>query len=183
MSNRPILGLIYSAIVSTAAGCTSVPPAPTVPPAAGDELIIIRNEPGPFCGRCDSVKVVALSDGRVWVEHGYWAGKYRNWRVERRLEQASPQSFARFREHLIPFRPHGQLVLDDKPPCETFWHDVDGVRVEWRDSNGADTLIFNFGCDPKTKQAMAAALKAAPDLLGIDSLKIPWGQWVVTSSG
>jgi hypothetical protein len=173
-----VIGL---ALAATLAACVSVPPPPIAPLVASDELITMENEPGPFCGRCDNVKITALSDGRVWIEHGYWAGRYRDWRVERRLEHALPENFARFREALRPHRPRGELALQEKPPCETFWNDVDGARVEWRDANGTDRLILNFGCDPASKRAMADALRAAPNLLGIATLKIPWGQWVATT--
>jgi hypothetical protein len=119
----------------------------------------------------------------VWIDHGYWAGRYSNWRIERRLEQVYPQNFANFRNRLRAFRPRGELALQGKPACETFWNDVDGVRVEWRDAAGADMLLLNFGCDPNAKHDMAEALRSAPDLLGIASLKMPWGQWAASSSG
>ena len=111
----------------------------------------------------------------------FWQGKYRNWRVERRLVQTTPERFASFREALSPYRPKGELSLQDKPPCHTFWFDVDGVRVEWQDASGTDRLLLNFGCDPESNRAMADALRAAPDLLGIARLRIPWGQWSATA--
>ncbi len=58
---------------------------------------------------------------------------------------------------------------------------MDGVRVEWKDGTASDKLILNFGCDPQAKQAMAEALRAAPNVLGISTLKLPWGQWVATT--
>ena len=171
------LGLL-AFVTATLAACVSVPRSPTAPSGVSDQLITLENEPGPFCGRCDNVKITALSDGRVWMEHGYWAGNYRDWRVERRLEQVLPERFARFREALRPYRPKGELALQDKPPCKTFQPDVGGARVEWKDATGEDKLILNFGCDPEGKRAMADSVRAAPDLLGIAALKMPWGQWV-----
>jgi hypothetical protein len=141
----------------------------------------MESHPGPFCGRCDSVKITVLSDGHVWIEHGYWRGDYRDWTVNRRRERVSVESFALFRERLRAHRPNGELVLRGKPPCETFWHDVDEVWVEWRDRRRADKLIFNFGCDPETRRGIAEALRAAPDALGIPTLKLPQGQWLAIS--
>jgi len=150
---------------------------------AGRALITIESEPGPFCGRCDTVKIRALSDGQIWIEHGYWAGHYRDWRVERRHIHGSPERFAHFRGALLPYRPSGTLSLREKPPCETLWNDADGARVEWKDAGRTDKLLLNFGCDPETRKAMADAVRAAPDLLGIARLKMPWGQWVATTPG
>jgi hypothetical protein len=172
---------IWLAAAAALAACADVPRAPTGPLAAGDELITLENESGPFCGRCDTVKITALSDGRVWIEHGYWAGRYRDWRVERRLEQVPRENFERFREHLRPYRPSGELLLQGKPACDTFWSDVDGVRVTWRGTTGNDKLVLNFGCDPEKMRAMAEALRAASGALGIRTLQLPWGQSVATT--
>jgi hypothetical protein len=161
--------------------CIHAPP--TVPIATGGQLITVENEPGPFCGRCDTVKVTALSDGRVWIEHSYWAGHYTDWTVERQRERVPVENFARFRDQLSRYRPRGVLALNDKPPCDTFWNDIDGVRVEWRDGANSDKLFLNFGCDPQGKRAMVEAVKSAPGLLGISTLKMPWGQWVATTPG
>ncbi|WP_428682572.1 hypothetical protein [Sphingopyxis sp.] len=127
------------------------------------------------------VKITAVSDGRVWIEHGYRTGKYRGWRLERQLEYVTPDKFARFVQALRPYRPKGELSLQDRPACQALWNDMDGVRVAWIDANGTDKLIFNFGCDTDSNRKMADALRAAPDLLGLASLKMPWGQWVATS--
>lgn len=181
IGNRLSSAVIGLACFAALAACAGVPRPPTMPLARGEVLIKLENEPGPFCGRCDNVRITALSDGRVWIEHGFWQGKYRNWRVERRLVQTTPERFASFREALSPYRPKGELSLQDKPPCHTFWFDVDGVRVEWQDASGTDRLLLNFGCDPESNRAMADALRAAPDLLGIARLRIPWGQWSATA--
>lgn len=155
------------------AGCASFPLPPTALMAANDQLIVLENSSGPFCGRCDHLKITALSNGRVWIEQGYWAGFYRDWRVKRRLVQTSPERFADFREALRPHRPKGQLALNGMPPCKTFMHDTSGVRVEWKDDTGSDELILVFGCDRETTRTMADAIIAAPGLLGIVALKMP----------
>jgi hypothetical protein len=154
---------------------------PSAPSSTSDELIVMENDPGPFCGRCDTVKLTVSSDGRAWIEHGYWAGNYRDRRVERRLEHVLPANLARFREHLRPYRPRGEISLQEKPACDVLWYDVDGVRVEWRDANRTDRLILNFGCDPAVHRRLAEALRVAPDLLGIPTLKMPWNQWLVAT--
>lgn len=171
------------AAAATLAACVGGLKPPTAPLNAGGSLITVESESGPFCGRCDKVKITALSDGQIWMEHGYWAGPYRDWRVERQHIQGAPERFARFRDALLPYRPTGTLALQDQPPCTTLWNDVDGARVEWKDAKGSDKLLLNFGCDPETRRAMADAVRAAPDLLGIATLKMPWGQWVATTPG
>lgn len=173
--------LLAVVVMSCLSSCAIVPAPPVRPIAEGDELITLENEPGPFCGRCDSVKLTALSDGRVWIEHSYWAGRYQDWTTERKLVRVPTASFQRFRDHLSRYRPHGVLALNQKPPCATFWNDVDGARVAWLDRTGQDKLFLNFGCDPEAKKAEIEALKSAPALLGISTLRMPWGQWLATS--
>lgn len=136
------------------------------------ELIVIENENGPNCGPCNSTKIAAYSDGHIWIEHGHWAGEYRDWQITRRLQRATSEQFARFREHLRPFRPEGELDLTDTKACKTYWADSGGVRVEWYGSGSDAFLRFDFGCDPDIRQAMAEALKTAPRELGVTDL--PW---------
>lgn len=168
--------LVLSAFLG---GC--VPTPPTRPILPDGQLITIENEPGPFCGRCDSIKVIGMDDGRVWIKHSYWAGRYTDWTTEWDMKRIAPENFAKFREKIRPYRPRGQRELQDKPPCTEFWTDMDGVRVEWRDASGNDNLILNFGCDHEANGTMANALRAAPSLLGIKGLKLPWGQSVATT--
>lgn len=182
MSSLPTVSLLPLAAFSLAlSGCANLRPPPTHPMPNG-ELISVENQPGPFCGRCDSVKVTVLSNGRVWTEHGYWAGRYTDWTIERRLRRVSLATFLRFADRLRPFRPHGQLSLNEQPQCARLASDFDGAQVQWRDRAGSDKLILDFSCDPQVRQAMAVAIRDAPELLGFRGLRMPWGQWVARTA-
>jgi hypothetical protein len=148
--------------------------APLNPPAelAGGMLISYETESGPFCGRCDGTKLTVASDGRVWIEHGYWAGRYRDWTIERRQVKVSPEQFAAFQQRLEPYRPEGTLELNDQPQCEEFWTDMAGVRVSWRDGGKESRLLYNFGCNPTANAAMRDAINAAPSALNIKGLTV-----------
>lgn len=162
--------LLLACLFSGVASC-----APLKPPAvlSGGTLISYETESGPFCGRCDSTKLTVGSDGRVWIEQGHWAGRYRNWMVTRRLVKATPEQAAAFSRALEPYRPEGTLALNERPPCKEFWTDMAGVRVSWIESGGTSRLFYNFGCDPASNAAMRAAVNAAPAALGIKGLAIP----------
>jgi hypothetical protein len=146
---------------------------------AGD-VVTWENEVGPFCGRCDSLKLQIASDGRVWIEQGYWAGHYRDWRTHRYLAKVTPERLTAFRTAIDPFRPAGLRELDGAS-CKNFWTDMPGVRVIWKTGGAADELRANFGCDPETNAGMAAALKQAPDLLEIPGLQAPAFTWAATT--
>jgi hypothetical protein len=159
-------------------GCASVPVSPPTP---GGELISYETSPGPFCGRCDSIKLTAVSDGRVWIEHGRWYGDYTDWRVARRRVKVSPDQFAQFRQQLVAYRPAGDLALDGRESCAAFYTDMSEVTVAWRGGGADASLRFNYGCDPEARAEMAAALAAAPKALGVRNLRIPDNDWVATT--
>jgi hypothetical protein len=147
----------------TLAGCATIASPPS------EELITYETHPPPFCGKCDTIRVVAASDGRVRVERGHWAGLYRDWRIVRQDVRVTPEQFARFRETLAPYRPQDELRLNDQPPCKTFTPDLGEVSVSWR-GRGADArMAFNRGCERETRSAMAQALQAAPSALGLQT--------------
>jgi hypothetical protein len=117
------------------------------------------------------------NDGRVWIEQGHWAGEYRNWRSTRQEAQVSAENLSRFRARLDEYRPQGELILADQPPCATFDTDNSGVHIAWRDEQGLDRLDYNFGCEWEARRAMAEALKAAPALLSIPGLRVRELEW------
>ncbi|MEZ6023764.1 MAG: hypothetical protein R3C16_10220 [Hyphomonadaceae bacterium] len=158
---------IIFALVS--AGCAV---SSTTEPPIDVRGVTFETYPGPFCGRCDTTKITVADDGRAWIEQGYWAGDYRDWRVTRREAQISAESLARFRARVDEYRPRGQLALDDQPPCQTFEADNSGINIAWRDERGADRLAYNFGCDSEVRRAMADALRTAPALLEVPGLRI-----------
>lgn len=145
--------------------CAAVAAAGPAPRLVG-ESITYKTSPGPFCGRCDTILIVAGSDGQVRIEEGYWAGRYRDWRTKRRTIRVSTEQFGRFREVLAPYRPAGDLILNDRPACQTLVPDSDEVDVTWR-GDDISRLKFYFGCDVETRSAMAGALREAPSTLGL----------------
>jgi hypothetical protein len=166
-------------IASGLSAIALVPACATIPrvPAQmenGTELISLETSPGPFCGRCDSVKITALSDGRVWIEQGHWAGDYTDWRTTKRFETVSVEAFSRFRAALQAYRPHGKAIFVDQRNCTVLMADLDQIDVKWRDMESEDQLVFNFGCDPQSRHAIADALRNAPGELGILRLEMPW---------
>ena len=133
------------------------------------ELITYETQPAPFCGRCDTIKLEASSDGRVRIERGHWAGRYRDWRIVRKTVRVTPEQFASFREALAPYRPDGELRLNDELPCKTLNTDQGGASVSWR-GGGADAhLAYNRGCDGEARAAMVKALEVAPSSLGLQT--------------
>jgi hypothetical protein len=155
------------ALVSLAlAGCVTLP---TSPPEPGGELITYETAPGPFCGRCDSVKFAAASDGRVWIEEGHWAGRYTDWEVTKRRAHLTAAQFARFRQRLLPYRPSEAARVDGPETCKAFASDSAEIVVVWRGGGPDARLVFDFGCDAETRAAMREALQSAPALLGVAS--------------
>jgi hypothetical protein len=167
---------VVLALLATA--CVNLPAAPAAPDG---EIITYETVPGPLCGRCDSIKIVALSDGYVWIEAGHWAATYRDWVVQRRRVRVSAERYARFRAQLAPYRPAGELLLDEHSRCEDFWTDMREVTIAWRGGGADARLRYNFGCDQATKAAMANALSGAPGLLGIRHLPNPLTDWTATT--
>jgi hypothetical protein len=131
------------------------------------ETISYKTQSAPFCGPCDTIALTVFWDGRVRVEHGYWAGHYQDWRVVRRTVRVPADRVAAFRARLAPYRPEGAQFLDDSPQCEEFLTDQHGVSIAWTGGGTSARLIYNYGCDPTSRAAMAKALSTASDLLGI----------------
>lgn len=184
--HQPITIGLALAVLFAVTSCGRVAQSSDPTPASIAELISIENEPGPFCGRCDSVKVTAYSDGRALIEHSYWTdpeckGVDCNLVTQRYPRRITSDQFRHFRDQLQPFRPVGRATFQDKPPCRTLLYDVDGVRVQWRGAGPDAELVFNFGCDPQDRRDIAKALREAPAKLGIPKLWMPWDQWTIAS--
>jgi hypothetical protein len=142
---------------------------------ADTEWLSIETSPGPFCGRCDTTKIIVAYDGRAWIEQGHWAGSYKNWRVVRREAQVEAEALASFRARLEAVRPDGVLALIDTPPCEEYWEDNSEVIVVWHDQRGESRLHYNFGCDPETRRDLRLTLRASPgDLRISDFHMLEW---------
>lgn len=137
------------------AGCAGSP-AFDVP--QGMDRIAFEEQPPPFCGRCETTSFIALSDGRVMVEQGYWAGDYRNWRTRQRIIETTPEQYGRFREALAPYKPARSAP---PPDCATGLFDQDGAIVRWFEDGTEVYRYFDFGCldDPESNDAVRRALQ------------------------
>jgi hypothetical protein len=157
--------VLAGAVMMAASCATPVAPSPDNLPG---EAIVYETSPGPWCGRCDTLKITAAADGRIWVERGWWAGNYKNWRKKHEALTVTPERLAAFKALLDQHRPRGALWLREPGPnCEVFWSDSEERIVSWWGPKGEDKLWYNFGCDPETKAALRNDLKAAPEALGI----------------
>ena len=108
------------------------------------DWIAFDEQPHPFCGRCDSTRLVALSSGRVLIERGHWEGNYRDWRVSRRTVQLSSDQLARFRATLAPYKPLRDTAPD--ADCAGYITDQDGAVVTWLEDGNEVRRVFDFGC-------------------------------------
>lgn len=167
------------------AACAGAPDPSTRVPGSGAELISFEATPGFGCGRCDSFKIMAYSDGRVWIEHGYWAvekdGEYSDWQVTHRLDRVTPERFRRVRESLRPYRPDGTLSLGDEKSCEIYATDNGDLHVEWSGPRSDARLWIDTGCVSRRLQPTMDAVKAAPGKLGLRDLPEPWSRWALDS--
>ncbi|MBW8728961.1 MAG: hypothetical protein JF625_27915 [Inquilinus limosus] len=65
--HRPIvIGPVLITLFVVAA-CAGGPQSPDPSSASGMESISLWNEPGPFCGRCDSVKGLREAPGKLGI--------------------------------------------------------------------------------------------------------------------
>ena len=162
-----ILSLLICATVLTACSTTS---SELVLPE-NVEWVSYESSPGPFCGKCETTKIIAAYDHRVWIERGYWAGDYEDWRISRTEPKASQKNLISFRNHLAQFRPNENRIIGiESPLCDDFFSDSNSLRITWHDKKGSVYLIYDFGCQGEDAHTLADALKAAPSLLNIDSL-------------
>ncbi|WP_343714027.1 hypothetical protein [Inquilinus sp.] len=168
------------------AACATTQDSSTHSSDSGVEQISFEAEPGFGCGRCDSFKIIAYSDGRVWIEHGYWAvekdGEYSDWQIVHRRDRVAPERFRRLRDDLLPYRPDGTVLLGDEASCRIYATDSGGLHVKWHGPSSDAHLRIDLGCVSETLQPTMNAVKVAPSKLGIPDLPEPWSQWAVAST-
>lgn len=152
--------LLVIAAASALAGACAQPSLIDIPHDL--DRITYETQPPPFCGRCESTTWTALSDGRVQIERGYWAGDYEDWRTNTRVIMIGPEQYRRFSEALAPYRPQ-QDTQPDEGACLSGMYDQDGAVVRWREQGVEVFRSFDFGCvdDP----TMNDVVKRAPSLL------------------
>lgn len=140
---------------------------PWVPIPTHLERITYRPEGFPFCGRCETTEVTIAEDGRIWVTTGFWAGDYEDWREQRRAINSSPDTYARFRDALAPYRPAIERIPSASGEfCsgEFIADGGGGAIVTWSDATGSVQRIFEAGCqdDAPMVRAVRAARAALP---------------------
>jgi hypothetical protein len=152
---------VVALIAVTVSGCATV----TQPPAApGVQQISFELQEPPFCGRCETTKLVATSDGHLLIEVGHWGGNYRNWKRQRSVRPITLEQFAEFKQALDAYRPT-QNALQSNEQCANYIHDQAGLLVEWTNGNERRVRVFDFGC--ADDRAMNEAVQAAPKVLGL----------------
>ena len=166
------LAFVFSALFVTSCTSSDIRPFDET-----TEFISFETSPGPFCGKCNTTKLKVSYTGLAVIEQGYWRGDYDDWQVERKKVQVSAEALKNFQQHLEPFRPSGELYLDDTPPCDSFWTDNPEVTIVWQDAQAYSLLRYNFGCDREKRSDLAEALKEAPKLLEIPNMNIPEHGW------
>ena len=140
------------------ASCVHVPELPLGPEG---ELITFDVGRGPFCGDCLTFKLAVASDGRAWMQTGWWAGKYSDWQTSTRAWRITPDQYAKFRALLAPYRPKGEQHLF----CS---NDGGDVSVKWRGGGPDGMLLYQFGCGEPNE--MQQAFSTAPRELGLKYL-------------
>lgn len=169
MSVRLMLLMCVALILPTA--CSTIPPLDSLSP--DQDYVTYKTFGGPYCGACHTTTLIVAYDGQVWIEQGYWAGHYRNWRTFRRKVQVSKEVLAQFLERLEAYRPTGDVMLTSSPPCVSYINHSDGVRIKWQIDGDESELNFEFGCDFEFRAEMRKALKTAPALLEIPNFSMP----------
>jgi hypothetical protein len=168
LMNLRLTAVLIGAVL---ASCSSLPNAQMVPPA-GVALILLQDESRPFCGRCETSTIVAMSDGRLWVVRGYWAGHYSDWRSTHKRLPVSAAQFDLLTQKLAPLRAKGDVFVDEKQQCSP---DQGGLTVRWHDASGTDSFHYDFGCDNQLNRETVNALRAVRHILGIEREKVSWG--------
>lgn len=148
--------------VGALAGCVSIGEPPNV------ERINYQYSPGPFCGRCDSRQFTVTVDDRVWIEDGHWAGRYRDWRVKRRVVPLPRGAFGAFKAAITPYRPTATIERQtDGEQCAVFLTDGDEIQITWTSGASEVTRVFESGCRDRDKIAAYDAVREAVAALAL----------------
>ncbi|MES2057021.1 MAG: DUF6438 domain-containing protein [Pseudomonadota bacterium] len=142
------------------AGCAVAPKA-AEPQAA--ELGTIMYETAPCYGLCPVYRVTVAADGA-----GIFTGmQYTAINGDRKFV-VTPEQFAAFAKTLAPYRPKGsRTIMPGQPDCKDMATDMPSVDIQWKAGEATDKLSFYYGCAMDKGQAMAEALRTAPEALPI----------------
>lgn len=156
---------LFRSVAVLAALTLSLGACATVAPPSDLERITYDVQSPPFCGRCDSRTITVGADDTVWIEDGHWAGRYSNWRTQRRSIQGAPGTYVRLREALEPWRP----AVETSPSsgnrvCQNQLSDGGGAIITWTTASGAVRLVLDHGCldDKPMNDLIEAAIARVP---------------------
>ena len=187
------LKLIAFSFALLTSACVSVD---SMKPKGNTDWIKLSTYPGPWCGRCDTTTLIVHNDGDVIVEKGHWLFNYRFWQTQRRKTKVPRSVIAEFLTAMQTFRPEGKIDLSDIETCGQYMFDVygvpvevgeyafdfDGIKIEWVDENGEDSLDAYFGCLGSEAHGLRGKVLSAIKNLGLDWLDLPEYQWVATAA-
>ncbi|WP_277967930.1 DUF6438 domain-containing protein [Sphingomonas echinoides] len=119
----------------------------------------------PCHGFCPVYSVTIGADGA-----GVFTGT-RNTAVtgERRFT-ATARQVTDFFARLHPYLPVGERLLTGPETCKTYASDLPSADVTWTGAGGSGHLVYDYGCDRGGNQALAEALRGAPQALPIADL-------------
>lgn len=160
MRATAMTGMISAAMLLTG-GCAGVGSGPART-GAGEE---IRYQTSACFGTCPVYSVTVRADGT-----GRFEGERFTATTGARDFTVPRADYQRFAAALAPYRPRGErLVQPGSPDCANPPTDMPGVEVHWSGPETSDHLAFYNGCRAGN-EAMAQALRQAPDLLPIAAL-------------
>jgi len=166
--NLPLLSVLLALTA-----CASREP---ISPISKSDWVSLDTYSGPFCGRCDTTKIIVHHNGLILIERGNWTLGQRFWRTKRRTVRLDENHVTDFLTYLQSFRPKGSLDLSDPEECDEYMSDVSGMRIKWSDELREDELDAYFGCHRKSVPTFNQDLRASVSNLPISDLEIPeWG--------
>jgi uncharacterized protein DUF6438 len=135
---------------------------PAAAPRPGTPVETIIFETGPCFGTCPVYRVVVNSAGT-----GTFEGRHHTAVTGTRAFRLRPGQYQAFARHLAPLRPARGSVRYAGERCGSMATDLPSAEVTWRSRRGTQGLYFYYGCDMQRNRAIAARLRAAPELLPI----------------
>ncbi|MFA5963201.1 MAG: hypothetical protein WC804_04200 [Sphingomonas sp.] len=145
------------------------------PPNGG--LITYWTEPGFCMGACPTFHLTVNSDGKGRLRHFDGRGEL----LGMRPIHVSRGQYEAFEMSLAPYRPVGEKIWYDAPPCKGLMSDQGQIHIQWDGQGRSDRLVFNLGCEVGDGNAMWNALDHAPQLLGLKGLPDPASGSVATT--
>ncbi|HEV7660085.1 MAG TPA: DUF6438 domain-containing protein [Allosphingosinicella sp.] len=147
------------------AAALALPVAAAAPPRPATPVETIIFETGPCFGTCPVYRVTVNSNGT-----GTFEGRHHTAVTGTRPFRLRPGQYQAFARHLAPLRPARGTIRYAGERCRSTATDMPSAEVTWRSRRGTQGLYFYYGCDMRSNRAIAARLRAAPDLLPLAQL-------------